>query len=136
MMHHVLIIGAGKIGSLIAFLLANSKNYDVYLADIHPDNPQIKRLQQVNTIHYVQLDAANEAALSAFIKKNHIQAVISSLPFYCNPTIAKIAAQENIHYFDLTEDVETTKTVEHYAQNARSTFVPQCGLAPGFISII
>ncbi len=36
----------------------------------------------------------------------------------------------------MTEDVQTTNAVLEIAQNAKTAFVPQCGLAPGFISII
>ncbi len=40
-----------------------------------------------------------------------------------------------MHYFDLTEDVEVTRRVSALARNSARAFVPQCGLAPGFISI-
>lgn len=135
-MHHVLIIGAGKIGSLIAFLLSRSKDYFVYLADIQKENPNVKNLGQLPNFEYVLLDAKNHDQLVSFIKTNKIKIVISSLPFYCNVAIATVAAEHNLHYFDLTEDVETTKAVSKLAQKASSAFVPQCGLAPGFISII
>lgn len=135
-MHNVLVIGAGKIGSLITFLLTHSNKYFVHLADIQEDNPQIRRLGELKNIKYTQLDAKDTQAISAFIKANKIEAIISSLPFYCNIPIAKVAAENNIHYFDLTEDVKTTQTVQELAKNASSAFVPQCGLAPGFISII
>ena len=62
-------------------------------------------------------------------------AVISSLPFYCNPGVAKVARDAGMHYFDLTEDVEVTRAVRATAEGAATAFVPQCGLAPGFISI-
>lgn len=135
-MHKVLVIGAGKIGSLITFLLSQSKHYAVYLADIEKDNPHIQRLNDLPNFSYTQLDAKDTKAISAFVKKNNIEAIISSLPYYCNIPIAKVAAENNIHYFDLTEDVETTQSVQELAKSASSAFVPQCGLAPGFISII
>lgn len=135
-MHNVLVIGAGKIGSLIAFLLTHSSQYNVYLADVQEDNPQIRRLGTLPNFHYVKLDAKDIHAVSEFVKKNTIEAIVSSLPFYCNIPIAKVAAANNLHYFDLTEDVETTQAVQELAKNANSAFVPQCGLAPGFISII
>ncbi len=135
-MHNVLVIGAGKIGSLISFLLAQSNAYSVTLADIHDNNPHARKLNQLPNFNYVQLDANDTNTISDFLKKNKIQAIISSLPYYCNIHIAKVAAAHHIHYFDLTEDVETTKAVEALAKTSKSTFVPQCGLAPGFISII
>lgn len=135
-MHHILVIGAGKIGSLISFLLANSNSYHVHLADIQEHNPHLHRLNELPNFQYSQLDAKDTNGIADFIKKNNIEAIISSLPFYCNVPIAKVAAEHQIHYFDLTEDVETTKAVEDFAKNAKSAFVPQCGLAPGFISIV
>src|SRR5690606_38815715 len=40
-----------------------------------------------------------------------------------------------LHYFDLTEDTKVTAEVKRIAKDAKTAFVPQCGLAPGFISI-
>jgi len=135
-MHNILVIGAGKIGSLITFLLANSKNYSVYLADIQETNPHVSRMGNQPNFKYVKLDASDPAMVADFLKKNKVDAIVSSLPYYCNVPIAKLAAEHHLHYFDLTEDVQTTKAVEQLSKNAKSAFVPQCGLAPGFISII
>jgi saccharopine dehydrogenase-like NADP-dependent oxidoreductase len=49
--------------------------------------------------------------------------------------VANAARAAAAHYFDLTEDVEVTRSVRAIAAGAHSAFVPQCGLAPGFISI-
>lgn len=135
-MHKVLVIGAGKIGSLISFLLANSNHYFIYLADIHANNPFEKRLKGINNIKYVQLDANDEVGFDKFIEAYPVDAVISSLPYYCNIPIAKAAAKHDLHYFDLTEDVQTTNAVLEVSRGKKSAFVPQCGLAPGFISIV
>ncbi|MBV8740806.1 MAG: hypothetical protein JOZ12_03425, partial [Sinobacteraceae bacterium] len=64
-----------------------------------------------------------------------VDAVISSLPFYCNVAVAEAARKAGVHYFDLTEDVEVTRAVRAIATGSDRAFVPQCGLAPGFISI-
>ncbi len=135
-MHKVLVMGAGKIGSLIAFLLSQSNSYSVYLADIQEDNPHVRGLHSLPHFNYVQLNANNPNEIMHFLKENHVEAIISSLPYYCNIPIAKVAAELHLHYFDLTEDVQTTDTVLELAKKANSAFVPQCGLAPGFISII
>jgi saccharopine dehydrogenase-like NADP-dependent oxidoreductase len=81
------------------------------------------------------LDASDEAALARHLAEHGCDAVISSLPFYCNPGVARMARQHGLHYFDLTEDVEITRAVRAQAEGAATAFVPQCGLAPGFISI-
>jgi saccharopine dehydrogenase-like NADP-dependent oxidoreductase len=49
--------------------------------------------------------------------------------------VAEAARRARLHYFDLTEDVEVTRAVRAIAAGASQAFVPQCGLAPGFISI-
>ncbi len=135
-MHHVLVIGAGKIGSLITFLLTESKQYFVYLADVTLTNPHIKKCQQQVNCKVVRLDAKDAKGIADFLQKNSVEAIISSLPYFCNADIANIAAQHHLHYFDLTEDVKTTHLIEKLAEKNEHAFVPQCGLAPGFISII
>jgi saccharopine dehydrogenase-like NADP-dependent oxidoreductase len=50
--------------------------------------------------------------------------------------VAQAAGRAGAHYLDLTEDVAATRRVKQLAQGAHSAFVPQCGLAPGFISIV
>ena len=136
-MHKVLIIGAGKIGSLIAVLLSNSNDYQVYLSDIHIDTPILKRLfDKTPNLERVQLNAQDPKMVADFIRQNPVQTIVSSLPYYCNIEIAKIAQNFNLNYFDLTEDTHTASTITELSKNITSAFVPQCGLAPGFISIV
>ncbi len=40
-----------------------------------------------------------------------------------------------LNYFDLTEDIEVTHHVKKISTGKDNIFMPQCGLAPGFISI-
>ena len=49
---------------------------------------------------------------------------------------AEAAKKAGAHYLDLTEDVESTRTIKKLAVNSKTAFIPQCGLAPGFISIV
>jgi saccharopine dehydrogenase-like NADP-dependent oxidoreductase len=137
-MHKVLILGAGKIGSLIAFLLANSKDYMVYLADVSFEKrPDLQRiLDKTTNIATVSVSAQDTDKMRDFLKKNPMQAIISCLPFHFNIDVAKLAKEFNLHYFDLTEDTHTAKTILELSQGADNAFVPQCGLAPGFISIV
>lgn len=132
----VLVLGAGKIGSLITCLLAGCKDYDVYLGnlDVEVADTLVKSLN-LTKVTTLQVDAQNETQLTEAISKSGTHAIISSLPFYCNPLVADIAARLGVHYFDLTEDVEVTNHVKKVSQNKSNVFMPQCGLAPGFISI-
>jgi saccharopine dehydrogenase-like NADP-dependent oxidoreductase len=81
------------------------------------------------------LDASNEDALTAHVREHKPAAVVSGLPYYCNVVVAQVARNEGLHYFDLTEDVAVTESVRKLAEGTTQVFAPQCGLAPGFISI-
>jgi saccharopine dehydrogenase-like NADP-dependent oxidoreductase len=61
---------------------------------------------------------------------------LSACPYFLTPVIAAAAKAAHSHYFDLTEDVESTRFVKSLALDSSTAFVPQCGLAPGFISIV
>src|SRR5580692_8072073 len=135
-MHKVLVLGAGKIGALISGLLSESGSWEVQLADKDPLAAQgVVAAHSGPNLRGLALDATDGPALQAHLTAHPVDAVISSLPFYCNPTVATAARAANIHYFDLTEDVEVTRSVRRTAEGASSAFVPQCGLAPGCISI-
>jgi saccharopine dehydrogenase-like NADP-dependent oxidoreductase len=135
-MYNVMITGAGKIGSLIACLLADSGDYQVHLADVAFSGTDVNRLlQAIPQIKTVALDVTDEKSTQAYLQKNQIIAVISSLPYFLNPHVARAAKAAKAHYFDLTEDTAVTDIVKEIAEGAETAFVPQCGLAPGFISI-
>lgn len=131
----VLVIGAGKIGALSAFLLTQAGDYHVFLADVRVDNSQLKNLPLRPNLKHVTLDAQDEKAVAAFLKKHPVGTIVSSLPYYCNVAIAKVAAAHGLNYFDLTEDASTSRAISEIARDSAAAFVPQCGLAPGFISI-
>ena len=135
-MHKVLVLGAGKIGALIAGLLSESGSWEVQLADKDPAAAQgVVAAHSGPSLRGLGLDATDAGMLQAHLSAHPVDAVISSLPYYCNPTVAVAARRANTHYFDLTEDVEVTRAVRGIASGAQRAFVPQCGLAPGFISI-
>ena len=131
-MADVTVVGAGKIGSTIARLLAATPDYHVTVVD-----HSRKRLAEVATglmLSTVQLDIADHAALASQLRGQF--AVLSAAPFQFTATIADAAAKTGVHYLDLTEDVESTRRVKLIAGTAKCAFIPQCGLAPGFISIV
>ena len=135
-MAKVLILGAGKIGALISGLLAESGAYEVHLADVSPEAADaVVSAHRLDHLHAHHVDASDSAALTAQLQQHPVDAVISSLPYYCNVGVAEAARRAGTHYFDLTEDVAVTRAVRKIAQDAPQAFIPQCGLAPGFISI-
>ena len=135
-MKRILMLGAGKVGSLIACLLSETGDYRLYVADSNDDAVRnIEALKCSNlTVH--KLDAVNRESMERFLEANPVEAVVSCLPYYCNFVVAEIALKFGLHYLDLTEDVEVARFIAKASRNAQTAFVPQCGLAPGFISII
>jgi len=135
-MHRVLILGAGKIGALISGLLAESGGYRVQLGDVDGAAAEaVVRAHGAANLAGFSLDATDGAALARQLAAQPVDAIISSLPYYCNTGVAEAARKAGAHYFDLTEDVAVTHAVRAIARGAAHAFVPQCGLAPGFISI-
>jgi saccharopine dehydrogenase-like NADP-dependent oxidoreductase len=82
----------------------------------------------------VRCEFGDPAALRELIRGHEF--VISACPFHLTPAISAAAVDVGAHYFDLTEDVESTRRVKLQATTAATALVPQCGLAPGFISIL
>ena len=135
-MQNILVLGAGKIGSLIAGLLGESGSYRVQLADSRPGAAsEVEKAHGIDTVSAHDLDATDPEALRAHVESHKPVAVVSSLPYYCNVPVAELAREAGMHYFDLTEDVAVTEAVRRIADGADTAFAPQCGLAPGFISI-
>ncbi|MEX0941641.1 MAG: saccharopine dehydrogenase C-terminal domain-containing protein [Pseudomonadales bacterium] len=128
----IALIGAGKIGEMITELLVATGDYRVTLIDASAD--RLQAFDGTANVDALQLDVTDEAALSRALTGHF--AVLSATPFYLTTQIAQAAHQASIHYLDLTEDVASTEAVKGIAEGANSAFIPQCGLAPGFISIV
>ncbi|MCQ9155830.1 saccharopine dehydrogenase family protein [Acidomonas methanolica] len=129
-MRPVTILGAGKIGATIASFLHATGDYAVTLVD--RDAARLDRLDLPFAIRRTAQDIA--AALPPSLLANQF-AVLSAAPFQLTRGIARAAAEAGVHYLDLTEDVASTRDVRALAEGATTAFIPQCGLAPGFVSI-
>lgn len=128
-MRRVAVVGAGKIGSTITSLLAGCGDYEVLgidrsaaaLAGLDPRARTAKA-----AIDDVQL-------LSGTLKGCF--AVVNAAPYNLTTVVARAAQSSGAHYLDLTEDVAASREVRELACDAATAFIPQCGLAPGFITI-
>ncbi|HET9653354.1 MAG TPA: saccharopine dehydrogenase C-terminal domain-containing protein, partial [Usitatibacter sp.] len=126
----IVLAGAGKIGEAIVALLGGSGDYDITVVEQDP-----ARLAAYQAMGLASHGCAltDKAQLMPILAAH--DAVISACPYYLTPLIAGAAKDAGVHYFDLTEDVQSTRVVKQLAEGAHTAFVPQCGLAPGFISI-
>ena len=131
-MKDIVVVGAGKIGSMIAELLVGCGDYAVTVID--RSEQQLERLETSVRVTKVAADIVQEGVLGKILDGKF--AVLSAAPYHATRTIAEAAKAAGAHYLDLTEDVASTRTVKQLAVGARTAFVPQCGLAPGFITIV
>lgn len=121
----VLVLGLGKVGSLVATLLKES-DFEVTGVDAAP-RPELP-------FKTLGLDLRDGAAFARLL--GEFDAVVSCLPFHLNIPLAHAAHAAGLHYFDLTEDVPTTHAILDLAKTSKGLMAPQCGLAPGFIGIV
>ncbi|WP_029065912.1 saccharopine dehydrogenase C-terminal domain-containing protein [Labrenzia sp. DG1229] len=124
-MEKIAVLGLGKVGTLASELLHES-GFAVTGFDTHTMSTLPFETKQVDVGNLDRL----KGALSEF------DAVLSCLPYFLNVGVASTAHELGLHYFDLTEDVPTTKAIMELAKSAKGLMAPQCGLAPGFVGIV
>jgi saccharopine dehydrogenase (NAD+, L-lysine-forming) len=126
----VTLLGAGHIGQTIAHLLQESGHYQVVVADRSATALAEIARQGIATL---ELDSSDAHQLTRPLDGRDV--VINALPYHMAIGVATAAKATGTHYFDLTEDVHATRTIRALAEGASTAFMPQCGLAPGFIGI-
>mgnify|MGYP003384575903 CR=1 FL=1 len=133
-MKHIIIIGAGKIGSTIFQFLSCFDHLILTLADNNNAS-----LATAITNEKCRTLLLNQACnFEEVFQLTQYDAVINAGPYSLSIPIAEAALSQGLSYFDLTEDVPSCERIQQLAQscNDAQVFVPQCGLAPGFISIL
>ena len=126
-MKKILTLGLGKVGTLVGVLL--SKDFEV--TGIDKQKPHY-----LFDLPFTVLEG--DVTDTAFMTKTmaEFDAVVSALPYFLNKAIAQIAYDQGKHYFDLTEDVDTTNFIRELSKTSKGVMAPQCGLAPGLIGIV
>jgi saccharopine dehydrogenase-like NADP-dependent oxidoreductase len=135
MMHRILLLGGGKMGETITHFLSHTGEFDILVGDASAAaRERVGRIKGVGT---VDVEAGSTDAVAAILREHQREAVISACSFDVNVAIATAALKSGASYFDLTEDVETTRAIKLLASSAKDKqiFMPQCGLAPGFVAI-
>lgn len=126
-MTHVLVVGMGRVGHLIALLLRDmglhATGVDMAPAPFLPDQCE-----------YIKADVTDPRVLKGLCTGK--EAMIVCLPYHLVLGAAQVAHQVGLHYFDLTEDIATTHTIRRLAESASAVMIAQNGLAPGFIGMV
>jgi saccharopine dehydrogenase-like NADP-dependent oxidoreductase len=119
-MKNIVIVGAGKIGSMIAEMLLQSGDYGVTVID--RAQAQLDKLDSSLAARRVAVDIGDGAKLREVLKGQY--AVLSAAPYSATRQIAEAAKAAGVNYLDLTEDVASTHAVKQLAGGA------------GFITIV
>ena len=130
-MKNVLLVGGGKIGIAITEFLTGTGEYRLTVAD--KDAQSLERMPKKN-VTLKEVSVSDSTAFARVVAGHDI--VLAATPFDLTPSVAAAAKTAGAHYLDLTEDVASTRAIKSLAEGAKTAFIPQCGLAPGFISIV
>lgn len=126
-MKKILVVGLGKVGTLVGVLL--HKRFEV--TGLDKQKPYYGFDLPFSVI---EGDVSKVGFMRETMKG--YDALVSALPYFLNKNLAILAHELGLHYFDLTEDVDTTNYIRDLAKTSRSVMIPQCGLAPGLIGIV
>jgi len=136
----ILVLGAGRMGHGAAFdLIHNSPGVDsVTIADF-----DLKKAEDVAeqvgtdliTAHHV--DAGNQSDVARLMA--HHDAAISCVNYWYNESLSRAAIDTNTHLCDLGGNnyvVDSQLALDEEAKAAGVSIIPDCGLAPGMVSIL
>ena len=130
-MRKVAVVGAGKIGSTVVDLLVASGDYEAVLIDQSAE----ALAEFIGRAHVATTAMAIDDPQALAARIGGAFAVVNCAPYHLTTVVARAAKTAGAHYLDLTEDVASSRVVRELAIDATTAFIPQCGLAPGFITI-
>lgn len=143
MKQSIFIAGAGGIGRAAALMILESTYLDVQvvLGDADEDTLQTaKDWIQSGTMAHKDLDVilmprsgSSEELIKVF---QSASVLLDCLPGSLAPTMAKYCLDHEMHYANLTEYVAETDAIMSMAQDAKTGFILQTGLAPGYIDVL
>ncbi|MCK4633100.1 MAG: saccharopine dehydrogenase NADP-binding domain-containing protein, partial [candidate division Zixibacteria bacterium] len=135
----IAVIGAGLMGRAAAFDFTRADNVElvgVFDIDESLARDVANRFGDEKTISG-RIDASDpEAAKNLF---SDYDAVLSCVTYKYNPGLTKAAIEAGCHFVDLggnNDAVQAQLEMDQQAEKAGVVVIPDCGLAPGFVSIL
>jgi len=133
----VIVLGAGMMGRAIAYDLRKHSNFDsIAIAD--KDKKTISSAEKfLKDIDFLKLDVEKTNDVKKQFKEYDV--AISAVPYKFNYTLAKTALDTKTHFLDLggnNDVVEKERSLHKEAKTNNVTLIPDCGLAPGLVSVI
>ena len=129
-MKKIIILGAGMIGSAVAFDLAS--DYDVTVID--KDKNILIRLSQKYSVKTLREDISNKEAVIKRIKSFDL--VICAVPGFMGYKTLKSIIEAGKNVVDISFFAEDPFKLDKLAKQKNVTAVVDCGVAPGLSNII
>lgn len=141
--HNIIIAGAGGIAEAVGLLLMEWSEVPptLFIGDrTHSKAKKVAHWIQEGTtktgfvkdFHLAENGLTDE--MKAILHQGDI--ILDCLPGSQAPRIAQFAKDFNLHYANLTEYVSETEEIMALAKDAKTGFILQTGLAPGYIDLL
>jgi lysine 6-dehydrogenase len=137
------IIGAGMQGIAAAYDIAKFQKdaeiqlFDYNLTQAEGGAAKILALLPTAKVEAAQLDVSNSEYLNLALEG--ATAVVSAVPYFLNPLVARAALDAGVHYIDFGGNLGVSATILSMHEEAVKkgiSLIPDCGIAPGFINTI
>jgi lysine 6-dehydrogenase len=134
-----LVIGAGMMARAVAYDLVRQKDVrEVKVIDIDPERLRsIKRFLRSRKVKTVRADANDRRRMAELLKPCDV--AVSCVPYFFNLGLTRTAIVARAHFCDLggnNDVVHRQLGLGAQAKKSGVTVVPDCGLAPGMVSIL
>lgn len=136
---NILVLGAGRMGHGAVFdLIHNSPNVEsVTVADFHLEKAEAVAASVGGNVVARQIDASNYDDIVALFSGH--DSVISCVNYWYNVSLSKAAIEVGANFCDLGGNnyiVDEQLALDEQAKAAGVNIIPDCGLAPGMVSIL
>ena len=136
----ILVLGAGRMGHGAAYdLIHNSPDVrEVTVADFELEKAEaVASAVGTNRITARRADASDYAAMVELFRGH--ESVISCVNYWYNESLSKAAIETGANFCDLGGNnyvVDSQLALDEEAKAAGINIIPDCGLAPGMVSIL
>jgi len=135
----VLVIGAGMMAKAASFDFVNNKTItEIKIVSHNLEGPEkIKEFLNSEKVSVGTLDASNEEEAAKVMQDYDV--ALSCVPYLYNFGLAKAAIKSKTNFVDLGGNNDIVKqelSLNDEAKEAGILIVPDCGLAPGLVSVL
>jgi lysine 6-dehydrogenase len=135
----ILVLGAGRMGLGAAYDLAHNSDAEaVTVADLDLERARaVVATVKSQKLAPAQVDVENEAEVIALMRGH--DAAISCVTYFHNLRLARAAIAARVNFCDLGGNnsvVDAELALDAEARAAGINIIPDCGLAPGMVSVL